>query len=71
MKIAKLFSHSACGQSFEKLQRETGRIMKSNLSQLDSFTRQELPTIISNQRASIDALEQLSRQAKAALGKIK
>lgn len=71
MKITKLFcgSVNSGGQSFDRLQKETGKLMQKNLSQLDRFTRKEMPSIVANQQASLDALEQLSRMAKAALKK--
>ena len=69
MKLSGLFSGAAKKTTQNALLSESQQLFKKNLGELTRFTQQEMPKLTRNQADAMTALEQLGRQAQAAIKK--
>lgn len=69
MKLSGLFKSASQVTRNQALAAESQQLLKKNLAELTQFTQKELPQITKNRADAMTALEQLGRQAQAALKK--
>lgn len=69
MKLSGLFSGAAKKTTESALLSESQQLFKKSLGDLTRFTQQEMPKLTRNQADAMTALEQLGRQAQAAIKK--
>ncbi|MBR6162347.1 hypothetical protein IKQ26_00430 [bacterium] len=67
MKLSGLFKSAAKTTQSQALAAESRQLLKQNLGELSKFTQKELPQITKTHVDAMTALEQLGRQAQAAL----
>ena len=69
MNISRLFSSRSTAESAKALQQGTQQMLRKNLRDLERFTTAEVPKITATHSDSLAALEQLAKQARAAIKK--
>ncbi len=70
MKLSGLFKSASQITKNQALSAESQQLLKKNIAELTQFTQKELPQITKNRADAMTALEQLGRQAQAAIKKV-